>query len=275
MTERFSIQKDNKLAVFAVTEAGARIGARLCSVINAELHLINRLIPPTDHFSKINYFERLSIHIRNNFHRYNGLIFIMSLGIVNRVIAPMITNKYNDPAVVSIDEAGRYAISVLSGHEGGANHLACIISSIIGCEPVITTMTETTKNYVCGIGCKKNTQSKEIESALIEACEKTDIDISEIRLITSAWIKQRETGLLECASNLGINIRFIPKELIDSFYSNETNISRSDLVFRHTGVYGVCEPCALIASYRGELILNKTSFSGITIAIAKENTPIR
>jgi cobalt-precorrin 5A hydrolase len=80
--------------------------------------------------------------------------------------------------------------------------------------------------------------------------------------------------MIECASNMGINIRFIPKKQIDFFYLNNHN-KRSEFVFRHTGVYGVCEPCALIAAYRGELILKKTSYSGITIAIAKENTPVR
>jgi cobalamin biosynthesis protein CbiG len=108
------------------------------------------------------------------------------------------------------------------------------------------------------------------------------INISDLRLITSAWIKRNETGLIEGAANLGLNIRFIPKEQIDFFYLNghsNKDIERSEFVFKHTGVYGVCEPCALIASDMGELILKKTSFSGtsfsgITIAIAKENPPI-
>lgn len=273
-----------KLAVFAVTEAGSRIGARIASETGAELHLLMGLPPPfyvplcgSDNY-EVFYFEKLSIYLRDIFHKYDGLIFIMSLGIVNRVIAPMITDKYNDPAVVSLDEAGRYAISVLSGHEGGANHLACVISSIIGCEPVITTMTEATKSYVCGIGCVKGAKASVIKEAINRACKLAEIDISDIRLIASAWIKKREIGLIECALKLGINIRFIPKELIDSFYLHRhfnSDVQKSEFVFKHTGVYGVCEPSALIASYRGELILKKTTYSKVTIAIAKEDLPIK
>ena len=56
----------------------------------------------------------------------------MATGIAARIIAPYIDNKYIDPAVVTVDEGGRFAISLLSGHEGGANNLAIRVADFRG-----------------------------------------------------------------------------------------------------------------------------------------------
>jgi len=74
---------------------------------------------------------------------YDGLVMVMAAGIVVRLIAPLVENKKTDPAVVVVDEAGRFAISLLSGHLGGANELARRVAAITGGEPVITTASDT------------------------------------------------------------------------------------------------------------------------------------
>ena len=66
----------------------------------------------------------------------------MSTGIVVRVIAPLIRSKTQDPAVVVVDDLGKNAVSLLSGHIGGANELTRRIAPIIGATPVITTATD-------------------------------------------------------------------------------------------------------------------------------------
>ncbi len=71
-----------------------------------------------------------------------AIIFIGALGICVRMIAPIISDKYKDPAVVCIDSSGRNAISVLSGHVGGANKLCEEVAHIIGAFPVITTQSD-------------------------------------------------------------------------------------------------------------------------------------
>ncbi len=73
---------------------------------------------------------------------YDGLIFIMALGIVVRVIAPWLEDKRKDPAVVTVDETGSWVISTLSGHLGGANKLAEKIADILQAEAIITTATD-------------------------------------------------------------------------------------------------------------------------------------
>ena len=76
------------------------------------------------------------------FAECDALIFIGACGIAVRAIAPLVADKARDPAVVVLDERGRHAISLLSGHIGGANELARRLAGITGGEAVITTATD-------------------------------------------------------------------------------------------------------------------------------------
>lgn len=79
---------------------------------------------------------------RTRFYSLDGLVFIGAVGIAVRAIAPFIKDKIRDPAVVVMDDGGCFAISLLSGHLGGANELTRITAEIIGAVPVITTATD-------------------------------------------------------------------------------------------------------------------------------------
>ena len=71
-----------------------------------------------------------------------ALVYVGAAGIAVRAIAPHLVSKASDPAVVAVDECGRYAVSLLSGHLGGANALARAIGRVCGAEAVITTATD-------------------------------------------------------------------------------------------------------------------------------------
>ncbi len=84
------------------------------------------------------------------------IIFIGSTGIAVRSIAPFVKHKSEDPAVLVIDEAGHYVISLLSGHLGGGNEFAEITASLIDAEPVITTATDAEGAFSVDVFAREN-----------------------------------------------------------------------------------------------------------------------
>ena len=76
------------------------------------------------------------------FDKSKAMVFIGAMGICVRSIAPYIKSKYTDPAVVCLDSTGKYVVSVLSGHIGGANELTHELARILGAEAVVTTQSD-------------------------------------------------------------------------------------------------------------------------------------
>lgn len=149
-----------KTAVIALTRNGAELAFKVGSAIDGDVYAkddyINKFIfnsgfvlahPFTSDFGKL---------VKKLFHNYEGLVFIMACEIVVRGIAPYIKSKEEDPAVVVVDEMGRFAVSLLSGHMGGANNLAGTVAAITGGVPVITTSTDTNNIIAFDVFAKKN-----------------------------------------------------------------------------------------------------------------------
>jgi precorrin-4 C11-methyltransferase len=150
----FRKKKNDKIALWAITPEGALLALKIAeSLPDARLQLSADLnindIPAS-------YFERLSDAIASDFHAYTGHVFIMSTGIVVRLIASCIRNKTTDPAVVVVDEIGRHVVSLVSGHLGGANSLAIKVAGLIGAEPVITTATDVNQTPAIDVLAKQH-----------------------------------------------------------------------------------------------------------------------
>lgn len=81
------------------------------------------------------------------FGKFDAIVFVSAVGIAVRMIAPHIVSKTTDPAVIAVDEGGRFAVSLLSGHLGGANILTAKIVEATGAVPVITTATDVSGKF--------------------------------------------------------------------------------------------------------------------------------
>ncbi|MFI1443043.1 precorrin-3B C(17)-methyltransferase [Streptomyces fructofermentans] len=80
--------------------------------------------------------------VRRAFAECEQLVCFLATGAVVRLVAPLLTDKTSDPGVVCVDEGGRFAVSLVGGHAGGANELAREVGDLLGAEPVVTTATD-------------------------------------------------------------------------------------------------------------------------------------
>ena len=126
------------------------------------------------------------------------------------------------------------------------------------------------QKIVVGIGCKRGKECSEIYNGLKQSINDLNIDLSRINCLASAEIKKDELGILELSKKLDIPINFVDLEKLRLFESND--VQKSEFVKSKFGIYGVCEPSALItAGFDSKLIYKKTSYGGITISVAISN----
>lgn len=131
-----------RIAIIAITRNGAQLGTRLKDgLAGAELHVLRKFTGQAGR-GAIPFTGELRELVARLWPEVGGFICIMATGIVVRLIAPHLAGKEKDPAVVVMDDAGRFAISLLSGHLGGANELACRCAFLTGAREVITTATD-------------------------------------------------------------------------------------------------------------------------------------
>jgi precorrin-4 C(11)-methyltransferase len=128
----------NKIAVIISSDQGVQIA-----------RTIRQELPKAELFSTgeregCTPVDSITTFVSEQFSRYDAFIFIGALGICVRAIASSVQSKYTDPAVINVDSTGRHAISVLSGHVGGANQLTRRVANILGAEAVITTQSDNT-----------------------------------------------------------------------------------------------------------------------------------
>lgn len=133
------------IAILTLTAPAVSLGRRLLAHLpDAKLYLPARLGAATDRDRESIHLFQASIRqvLQSVFHEHEALVCIMASGIVVRELAPLLHNKHSDPAVVVLDAEGRYAVSLISGHEGGANELARRVAAITRGQPVITTASD-------------------------------------------------------------------------------------------------------------------------------------
>lgn len=163
-----------KITLFAYSKNGMETGRRIMSALDGEFasYAVERLAGgdflPLPKPAAPAYKEAFSAS--------DALIFVSSCGIAVRSVAPYVRSKTEDPAVIVADDAGRFVISLLSGHIGGANALAEKIAAAIGAVPVITTATDVNGRFSVDTWAKNNgfaiadmQAAKAVSAAILEA----------------------------------------------------------------------------------------------------------
>lgn len=336
-----------KIAIVSVSKKGKQLALTLKEKLD-----LNSTVIKCDL-----YHKNVKKHFPILFYEYDAIVAIMASGILIRSISPLVESKLTDPAVINIDDNGRFAISTLSGHLGGANELAGKIANLIGATPVITTSTDVNnklgidvlardlylsindtkeilffnkailegleisltvnpnknfdylfeylndntleidvsifysskikpdeihvsldehemilkeKKVVVGLGCRRGKECKYIHDGLKKSLNDLDMNLSRVNLLTSAEIKKDEKGILELSKKLNIPVEFVDIDKLKLFQSKD--VEKSEFVYSKFGIYGVCEPSAMImAGFESKLIYKKTSYDGVTVAIAVSN----
>ena len=136
----------SKYAIWGISPNSVEIIKKIClNYQNVDIFISHRLKDKFFTDKSYEVFEKLSSKVVQNFNKYSGHFFIMSTGIVVRIIAPLLKHKTVDPAVIVIDDASNFVISLISGHLGGANKLAAQLAQILDAQAVITTATDVNK----------------------------------------------------------------------------------------------------------------------------------
>lgn len=162
-----------KLACLSFTNRGRDLGERLRLNIKGNYEI--------DHYFNKDVEGGIKEILGTIWNEYDGIIFLSATGIAFRMCAKFIEDKTIDPALVVIDDLGKFSISLLSGHIGGGNELAKDLAKVIKAIPVITTATDGRGIESIDLFAKRNDYYIE--------------DIKSITAITSMMVNEDYIGL--------------------------------------------------------------------------------
>lgn len=174
------------ITIISFTKKGGDINKRLTDILS-ESDITSYTLEKYRFDNRVKPLGNLKETVKRHFTD-DAVIFIGAVGIAVRSIAPYIKDKFCDPAVLVIDELGRYVIPLLSGHVGGANELANYIGEALSAAPIITTATDINGTFAVDIFAKKNNLlissrklAKDVSAALLDNnCIDIDSDIKSI-----------------------------------------------------------------------------------------------
>ena len=249
------------VAIISLTDPGRALAERLLSPM-----------PDAEHLYRPQPFQTV---VRERFQAGHRLILLCAIGIAVRTLGPVVRDKYRDPAVLVLDEHGRFVVPILSGHEGGANEWARQVAEFLGAQAVITGAQRYTQPLlVAGVGCNRGCPLESLLALLDQTLTGHGLRRGDLRALASIELKQDEPGLHQLAAMLGVPITFYRAALLNEYADRLSR--KSAIVFRETGCHGVAEAAALACAerlvshdFRAELIIPKQKNADATLAVAR------
>lgn len=166
----------SKVACVAFTKKAMQLARRVRDALAKEGYAVSlccpvRLIDGPD----ARELDDVYTWARCEWQSSDALLFVSACGIATRAIAPLVSDKYHDPAVVCMDEAARFVVPLLSGHVGGANELARRVARICGAQAVISTATDVNRLFAVdewareqGLVVLDRNEAKRVSATLLE-----------------------------------------------------------------------------------------------------------
>ena len=249
------------ITIISLTEPGRALAERLRS-----------LMPDAESLHQPQPFQDV---IHHRFLAGRRLILLCAVGIAVRSLAPVLRDKYQDPAVLVLDEHGRFVVPILSGHEGGANEWARQVAAFLGAQAIITGAQRYTHPLlVAGVGCNRGCALESLLALLDHTLAHHGLQRSDLCALASIELKRDEPGLRQLAETLDRPIHFYPAAMLREYGDRLSR--KSAIVFRETGCYGVAEAAALACAerlvrhdFRAELIIPKQKNADATLAVAR------
>ena len=145
-----------RTVVITFTHEGMKVAEKASSVMDGENVIYCHSRCSGDYSGAVTSFDSVGAVVKNEFNSCDRMLFICAAAIAVRSIAPYLKSKVTDPAVLVADESGRFLISLLSGHIGGANEWCEELAEAVGAVPVITTATDTRGMFAVDLFAKRH-----------------------------------------------------------------------------------------------------------------------
>lgn len=208
-----------KITVIAFTKKGGAVAKKICDGTGGKGFIIS-----THLIEGLNTFQSLHSVTHRAWQESDALVYVGAAGIAVRAIAPYVDDKARDRAVVVVDEMGKYAIPILSGHIGGANDLAREIAKITGGTAVITTATDINNKFSVDTFAVKNNLAigdtkliKEISARVLEDKKIGLYSDYELKNIPPIFTETADTGICISRENkkpFPITLNLYPKDVV-------------------------------------------------------------
>jgi cobalt-precorrin 5A hydrolase/precorrin-3B C17-methyltransferase len=201
----------------------------------------------------------------------DAFVLFIAAGAAVRIVAPLLADKRTDPAVVCVDEAGRFAIALCGGHEGGGNDLARRVAELLHAEPVITTASD-------AMGLPEGTTVADLDERLVIGVgTSSDASPEAVRALVQEALAGRRAGEVATIDRraqhpaiigLGLPVRaFTADELAEVDVPTPSTLVRDAV-----GTPSVAEAAALLAAGPGAtLVTPKQKNDVATVAVARRD----